>query len=267
MTDSNLQRGIDQIERKLVVLSNYVVASKHALLDREYSTLLLNRTIQCIVCGYSGKRDGFNTHIDQCQFGGGRLERYYCNHCDALFGPMKILDMSAAELAAEYALLYSNYSESNSTALEVRTFKALSPTSEGLYLNWGCGLWSDTINILRSQNVNVWGYEPNAPATSGYIVSRREEISALFDGIFSNNVVEHLIDPVAVFKDMGSILRPRGVMAHSTPCYSLAHTNTRFHTLFLLGNSAEFLARSSGFEIIDREYDGEYMNIVFRKRD
>jgi ubiquinone/menaquinone biosynthesis C-methylase UbiE len=65
-------------------------------------------------------------------------------------------------------------------------------------------------------------------------VTRREEISASFDGIFSNNVIEHFRDPVAQFEEFRRVLKPGGVMAHSSPCYEYAYSCTRFHTLFLL---------------------------------
>lgn len=37
-----------------------------------------------------------------CIFGGGRLERVQCEQCDLIFGPQKMLKLSAAALASEY---------------------------------------------------------------------------------------------------------------------------------------------------------------------
>nr|WP_293682859.1 hypothetical protein [uncultured Phenylobacterium sp.] len=58
--------------------------------------------------------------------------------------------------------------------------------------------------MLRERGYDVWGYEPHAAEARPHIVTRREEIGAKFDGIFSNNVIEHLLDPAAAFTDMAS---------------------------------------------------------------
>ena len=52
-------------------------------------------------------------------------------------------------------------------------------------------------------------------------------------------------------------------MADSSPCYEFAYAVTRFHTLFLIGRSAEVLAVRTGFRVKNRLRDGEYMNVVF----
>jgi hypothetical protein len=84
-------------------------------------------------------------------------------------------------------------------------------------------------------------------------------------GIFSNNVIEHFRNPVEQFRQFHSLLIEGGKMAHSSPCYEYAYPFTRFHTVFLLGRSPEVLAALSGFRIVDRIKDGEYINVVFEK--
>jgi 2-polyprenyl-3-methyl-5-hydroxy-6-metoxy-1,4-benzoquinol methylase len=69
----------------------------------------------------------------------------------------------------------------------------------------------------------VWGFDPNSSSSNPYIVNRREEISASFDGIFSNNVIEHFRTPVTQFEEFHRILKPGGMMAHSSPCYEYAY--------------------------------------------
>lgn len=49
------------------------------------------------------------------------------------------------------------------------------------------------------------------------------------------------------------------------PAYEYLYENTRFHTIFYLKDSIRVLAEKTGFEIVKREADGEYMNAVFRK--
>jgi SAM-dependent methyltransferase len=91
------------------------------------------------------------------------------------------------------------------------------------------------------------------------LYSRYKEID------LSNNVIEHFRNPVAQFEEFHRILRPGGVMAHSSPCYEYAYACTRFHTLFLTGRSAEVLAGRTGFRVSDRRKNGEYINLVYSK--
>ena len=79
-------------------------------------------------------------------------------------------------------------------------------------------------------------------------------------------MVEHFADPVGEFRRMRGHLRPGGLMVHASACYDLLYEDTRFHLAFFLGRSAEVLAARTGFEVVERERDGEYMHVVFRAR-
>lgn len=245
------------------VLANFLVASKHAALDREearYPRL----SGDCPVCGHAIPLRVARSREDVCRFAGGRLRRYHCPECEALVGPFKMLDMTPAELATEYAVLYSTYSEGETVEDTVRTFHSLDPEPGPVYLDWGCGWWSSSITRLRGEGWNVWGYEPTPGGPSEHVVSDVGHIAPGLAGIYSNNVIEHLTDPVATFRQMRSLLRLGGMMAHSSPCYAERYLDTRFHTVFFLGRSIEKLAARTGFEVVRREEDGEYMNTVFR---
>ena len=236
-------------------------------IDELYDRILPDSVLTCIVCDHSDRRTGFALHHDQCVFGGGKLERYECPDCGCIFGSKKYLDLSEAAVDADYRFLYSRYSESDSTANELRTFQSLMPEKDGLFLDWGCGgAWSKTIASLRTDGWDVWGYEPSAPVPGDHVVNNRAEISARFNGIFSNNVIEHFRTPVDAFRDFHGLLVDGGTMAHSSPCYEKNYTFTRFHTLFLTGRSPHVLAERTGFEVVDDIRDGEYINFVFRKR-
>jgi SAM-dependent methyltransferase len=164
-------------------------------------------------------------------------------------------------------MLYARYSETNSTESEIRTFHSLGPKPTGVYLNWGCGVWSETIPRLRADGFDVWGFEPTAPASDSHVVASRDQISVRFDGIFSNNVIEHFRDPRRQFEEFRRMLKPGGVMAHASPCYEYTYAFTRFHTLFLVGRSAGVLAERTGFRLKDRTKEGEYINVVFELAD
>lgn len=247
------------------LLLDYVTSTYWRSVDLHYDAILDRRQIACTLCGHTAPRSGYVRHVSECQFNGGTLERYACPACGLVFGPVKVLDLTAAQLTMEYRALYSRYREADSTDIELRAFHACRPRRDGIYLNWGSGAWSQTIDRLRVDGWDVWGYEPFAPSQSGFVVNHRGEISGRFDGIFSNNLVEHLPDPVAEFRAMAAHLADRGVMAHASPCYQLRYEDTRFHLAFYLGRSLEVLAERSGLRLAGRETDGEYDCVLFSR--
>jgi len=261
----NINDRLERLEAQVKLVEAYSVQAFWQAIDHVYDLMLPKMELHCIICDHRDGRSGFAVHVSQCQFGGGLLERYQCPKCDAIFGPQKYLDLRDSFVTADYDLLYSRYSESDSTTNEIRTFLSTSPQSGGLYLNWGCGAWSETIPELRKQGYDVWGHEPSIRESSDVIVKYRDEISARFNAIFSNNVIEHFRDPVAEFKYFKSILSDDGVMAHASPCYDYAYADTRFHTLFLLGKSPYILAERTGFHARQAVRDGEYINFVFER--
>ena len=262
MNDLHEER-LCRLERQFSLLENFSVEAFWTALDRAYEATLASRELICIVCGQTGLRSSFGVLTDHCIFGGGTLERYQCPACDAVFGPQKYIDLSEEFVSRDHALLYTHYNETDSTENEIRTFRSLNPKYGGQYLNWGSGMWSKAIPQLRKEGFDVWGFDPSAPAPSPYVVTSRDQISARFDGIFSNNVIEHFRDPRRQFEEFRRILKPGARMAHSSPCYEYAYAFTRFHTLFLLGRSTNVLAARTGFRVSDRTKDGEYINLVF----
>ncbi len=261
---SELEDRVARLERQATLAETHFNDGFWKALDVAYGATLPDRRLTCIVCDYAGPRTAFEMLVDRCMFGGGRLERYRCPGCDCIFGPQKYLDLDEEFVTRDYQLLYSRYSESDSTDNEVRTFRALQPRAGSVYLDWGCGgAWSRTIQLLRREQWDVWGYEPSAATGGDFVVNHRSAITARFDGIFSNNVIEHFRDPVAQFRDFHSLLKEGGLMAHASPCFEYAYAFTRFHTLFLLGRSPHVLAERTGFRVVDRVEDGEYINCVF----
>ena len=122
-----------------------------------------------------------------------------------------------------------------------------------------------TIDRLRGEGYDLWGYEPNADIDHPHIVKTRDQLSGPFDGIFSHNVIEHLIDPKAQFEDFAKLLKPDGRMAHASPCYEWSYAFTRFHTFFPMGQAAKALAERTGFELTGAEDDGDFRVRVFTR--
>lgn len=259
----SIEERLERLERQLHLVEKFSSRSFWQALDQAYESILPLAELRCIICSHCDQRSGYKVLTARCQFGGGKLERYQCPKCDAVFGPQKYLDLSEEIVGLDYQILYSRYQESDSTHNEIRTFRSLKPERGGLFLNWGCGTWCKTIPTLREEGFDVWGYEPSLSETGHFMVRSKGEISAKFDAIFSNNVIEHFRDPIAQFIEFRSYLKPGGKLAHSSPCYNYEYEFTRFHTIFLVGRSPHVLAERTGFKAEKIVEDGEYTNFVY----
>jgi FkbM family methyltransferase len=164
-----------------------------------------------------------------------------------------MLALSPTDLAWEYRLHYRGYSESDCTAAELRAFYALNPQKGKHYLNWGAGGWSQTIPLLRGLGFEVWGYDPyidhSLSSENDFFINRDEIFLRRFDGIFSNNVIEHAPDPVGFLVDTRNLLRPGGSLAHASPCWEYSFEYTRFHLYFFPGRCREILFNKAGLAL------------------
>lgn len=208
----------------------------------------------CDICGESHKRNEFEIRETECIFNGGKLVRYVCPNCGVIFGATKFTTQTQHEIDEDYWVHYLGFKEGDSTYKEERAFFMLNPTKDKVYLNYGCGKWTKSLQKLREMGYKVYGYEPYAPELDNpYIIKDKEQLSLMkFDGIYSNDVLEHFITPVEDMAFMASLLRsPNGIMAHCTSCYIYKYEYTRFHTHFFTGDSVRILAEKAGLDIID----------------
>ena len=205
----------------------------------------------CPICGHADARANYETRVAECRFGGGRLERYVCPDCGAIFGPLKMMRLSPEQLGEEYRQSYAVYSESDCTLLEKLAFEALRPKKNGIYLNYGAGAWNRTTKDLRAEGYEVYDYEPYAPAeTNDWVIRSFSDLEKMrFDGIFSNDLIEHLQNPVSDLKAMAGLLKAGAKMAHCSGCYEYAFEYTRFHLFFLTGDSLKRLGAAAGLRV------------------
>jgi hypothetical protein len=261
----SLEERLARLEAREQALREFIVPAYWNLADHVASQTKPAEDPRCLACARRAPRTQYKVRTDTCVFGGGRLERLECANCGCVFGPLRYLDLPPSLIAADYRLLYENYQEGDSTEAELRAFEMLEPRRDGLYLNWGSGGWSRSVDELRARGYDVWGYEPNAASNSPFVVRTRGEVSARFDGIFSNNVIEHLVAPDAQFLDFHQILAPGGRMVHASPCYQWSYAFTRFHVFFPMGAAPEALAARTGFRVSGRAEDGEFIAVVFER--
>jgi len=259
----------ETVEQNYTQLLRHQISTKWDVIDAHDRSSVLDTEQSCPLCGHRGETGKFVKFVASCIFGGGELSRYQCPECDVIFGPEKMMRLSDAELSRDYEWHYQVFSEGDSTRHEVRAFHALNPDKSGVYLNWGAGAWSKSLEVLRHDGWNVYAYEPHGSATSNsqYLISNKEQLSVMrFDGIFSNNLLEHLRYPVRELVMMRDLLKDGGKMSHATPCFEYLYEFTRFHLFFFLGRSRAILAEQAELQINDYVSDGEFMNITLSRR-
>lgn len=207
--------------------------------------------ITCRICGHTAPKNTYKTKTSQCIFNGGRLERFICPECECIFGPLKMFSLSQDELADEYRQHYSVFNESDTTELGIIAFERLLPSKEKVYLNYGAGCWAESSQKLREQGYVIYDYEPYAPAVEDpWLIRSADELKKQkFDGIFSNDLIEHLRYPIDELKFMVSLLNEDGKMSHATGCYDYRYEYTRFHYFFFVGKSLEQLAKQIAMNV------------------
>jgi hypothetical protein len=209
-------------------------------------------TLTCPICGTVERFARYPILIAQDRFHGGRLVRHQCPACDVIFGTRRMLSLSAAEMSREYGDVYATYDENDSTDLELHVFSYLRARPGGRYLNFGAGRWSSALPKLRQAGHDIVAYEPYTTAASTATVLTRDEDlrERRFDGIMSNNLIEHLQDPVATLTKLAGLLRDRDAsMVHATACYRYEIEESRFHLFFFVGRSVEVMAKRAGLRV------------------
>lgn len=250
-------------------LVRHQIAQKWSLVDH-FERITAHHDTQvrhCPLCHHQGRDQDFEKKRTHCMFGGGTLLRHVCPSCEVIFGPDKMLQLTDSELSQEYEWHYKVYEEGDSTDQELRAFRSLKPFRGGVYINYGAGTWSRSVQLLRSEGWDVWAYEPHSSAigSSDGVICDPEQLHAMkFDGIYSNNVLEHFRYPQKELEKMARLLKPHGLMAHATPCYEYLYEYTRFHLFFFPEKSRQILLQRAGLTEIEFIRDRDFMCSIMK---
>ena len=271
--NGEFDRGLkDELKEELKAIEQdllrHQISTKWELMHRIERLREPAQALTCALCGHTAPAEAFTVFESACIFEGGEIIRHQCPQCDVIFGSSLMLSLSAEALTREYEWHYRVFSEGDSTEQELRAFYALNPERDKKYVNWGSGAWSRSIEVLRADDWQVFGFEPHGSASGegDAILRSLDDLIALKpDGIYSNNVLEHLRHPVDELKTMSSLLPAGGMMSHATPCFEYRFEFTRFHLFFFLGRSRAFLADQAGLKTVDYVADGDFMNLLLAK--
>jgi hypothetical protein len=273
-TLGSIQRAIEGDPRRNEAIRDSLstlIEQRWAIIDSFDDLRFGNHLFSCGLCGQLVSTLTAKQYVSQCIFKGGRLKRFECPNCGCITGPLKMLELSQEALDLDYAQHYSVFSEGDTTEDETFTFFQLQPVKGKSYLNFGCGRWSKSIDRIRSEGYDLIGYEPYSKSdVQQNVLTKKEDLSKMrFDGIFTNNLIEHLKDPIRTLSFLRSLLKDEeSVMVHSTPCYEYLFEYTRFHFFFFTGNSVEFICRQVGLEAYDRyqavRNGNPYISVKFR---
>ena len=203
--------------------------------------------IICPICKSQSDEYHLKKLEDNCRFFpiaevNQHLIRYQCNICDVIFGSKEMLNLSNEKLSKAYRDVYaSGYRENDATSYEESLFYMLNPEKSGTYINWGAGT-SSTSERVRQAGFNLLNYDPGIPNTT-YL--NKEDIKNIrVDGIISNNVLDHLQDPISDLLLMKSILKSNGTMIHASDGFEYIISYTKFHLFFFVGKSVDFISKS-----------------------
>lgn len=250
-----------KIQSDLAATSRQTMLAKWKIIDSQLSLVESDDDIlECKICNSKHLRREYETKISECIFNGGKLIRYVCPDCGVIFGPTKFVSQGQQGIDEDYWVHYLGYSEGDSTYKEERAFFMLNPDKDKVYLNYGCGKWTKSLQKLRGMGYQVYGYEPYAfEIDNPYLITDKKDLLSMrFDGIYSNDVLEHFITPVDDMKFMKNLLKNKeSKMSHCTSCYEYKYEYTRFHTHFFVGNAVNVMAKKAGLEIIEKCNDIE----------
>jgi SAM-dependent methyltransferase len=182
----------------------------------------------CKLCGHL--EGSLKIHIPAFTFVSGDFaappwqehDKYYCPSCQFLWSPW--LDNKTQE---EYGREYvrANYdhqrrpTESRMVAAPHLIQRLLVRTRGTRFLDYGVGYNTPYIYELRARGIDVWGCDISATVPYSRFIRylpANDLPKGTYDGIYSLDVAEHLADIITDYERMKNLLRPGGMILHST---------------------------------------------------
>lgn len=204
--------------------------------------------ITCPICKTEHVKSNLKKFESDCHFMeieniNQHLIRYQCNVCDVIFGPEDMLKLESEKLLKYYQDMYNlGRREMDDSALEFTLFKMLNPNKDGVYINWGAGT-SNSSKMASDEGYTLLNYDPGMPDSLEYLSKNN---LPKVDGIISNNVLDHLQDPISDMLLMKSLLNDGASMIHASDGFDYSIHYTKVHLFFFVGKSVEFISKEIG---------------------
>lgn len=199
---------------------------------------------KCLVCGDAG-------------FLLKNINGFYINKC-AGCGLEFVYPMPSDDVLSEF---YANYSDfrarvdvtkrnAERNLLSIGEYKKLNYQS--MILDYGCGE-NTFVEVCRDRNfINSYGYDLFAK-DDGKTISLDHGNKTKWDVISMWGVLEHLVSPVQVFKELKKILSDDGIIVLTTVSIESKipfQYKPPEHTLYFTEKSISILAENTGFNVL-----------------
>ena len=193
----------------------------------------------------------------------GTIVRHQCPNCDLIFGDLRFLNLSNEEINDDYCDVYSYFTEGPTHIHILRCIQSIDifKNKNFKYLDYACGV-GKMIPILKNMNYDCVGYDK-------YVVSDGvlNNIDGMkFDVIYSNNFIEHLINPIEDIEFMLKYLNDGGYLIFFSDCideYKIEFTH--YHTFYYIGKSFKLLCDKLNLEILESREIGPIKIKILKK--
>ncbi|ELR98531.1 class I SAM-dependent methyltransferase [Gloeocapsa sp. PCC 73106] len=133
------------------------------------------------------------------------LDYYYSGYPGTLTdSEMTLEDWETMEL-----LPFEKVMSNNRIAI-IKSLKNLSKNAE--ILDYGCNKGSFVMYLRKLGYKNAWGYDPYHNLFNDQKILERQ-----YDAIFTQDVIEHVVDPKIMMSQLNALLKPNGILIIGTP--------------------------------------------------
>lgn len=230
---------------------NNNIPSKGRLINRwKYIKDKKIESIKCYVCDYQNNIEYFKEYLAQDMFYAGLLKRYQCPNCELIFGDLRFINLSLDEISKDYQDVYTFFSEHDTTEYIIKSLDSVNCLDDKSksYLDFACGDTNGVITELKHKGYNIIGYDKYTN-NKDYILKELNDNK--FDIIFSNNYIEHVINPIEDIKYILSHINTGGKLVLISSCFEYAIEYTHYHTFFFIGKSLDILCQKTGMKLVE----------------
>jgi len=196
--------------------------------------------INCKLCEFNINLTTCKNYKDNDIFEAGELIRYQCPNCDVIFGDLRFLNMEIDEISKDYEDAYSFFNEGETSNFILSVLNTINLGKCKTYLDYACGKNENNLNLLNQNGYNTYGFDSYVEMNHPKFLSIINE-NLKFDIVYSNNFIEHVINPFDDLNKLINLLNSNGKLVLISPCWEYCISFTHYHTFFFVGRSIENL--------------------------